>query len=630
MIQDQTSNTLSWSPDRTLPSLVLSSSLSSQSTSGPSSTRSRQARRDSRPQLQASSSSPTPSTPPTTYPPSSDASSSTDSFKTADSLPSPAAPSPASTTISHASTSPESQSPSQADPPSGRNNLLGSSLNLNKPLPILPPPSRPPSSYGYGPFVAETAPPPPAYTPFDPHALLFHISFPYIYASSNDASSAPTPRYQVSLSHTRAGRPHQLALRRLTRSESRRVAFASDGSSTSPTASTSALVPFDNDLTLYTATYYSPRAAVPEIRGCKASTVAGRLVPSPASPFALAAGRSWKGRGASWELCRLTREKTDGGGERDGRWEFREKEAWRRDVVFAATERMEKEKKKGVSGGGREQEEEYRRVRRKGSLGMSLRRGLGMATAPATTTTMRIAAAGEQHCRYDSNEDAIEDAEEPSQTRRHHHGIFEWRAGTVSLSSPSPPSPSQSSTMATTPVAPSQLVATSGAITTTKTIPINFPVHAATAPPATSANEPRSAGIDADVEAQGSSRRRAGTTSTATMTGTRMGMGMMRRRPSSTALALRRVASRVSLRTTDNIVDDTATDPDAPSSTPFMKRERERGRQRKMHQTSTRRWLRLERPLERRALDALVMAWVVSAWMDMDGQGPGLGEDGSD
>ncbi|KAK8162824.1 hypothetical protein BKA80DRAFT_273767 [Phyllosticta citrichinensis] len=218
---------------------------------------------------------------------------------------------------------------------------------------------------------------------------------------------------------------------------------------------------------------------------------------------------------------------------------------------------------------------------------MSLRREFRMATAPATTTT-------------------------------------------TSLSCPSPPSPSQSSTTATTPVAPSQLVATSGAITTTKTIPINLPVHAATAPPATSTNELRGAGID---DAQGSSRRRAGTTSTATTTGTRMGTGMMRRRPSSTALALRRVASRVSLRTTDNIVDndnDNGVDTGAPSSTPLVKRDRERGRQRKMHQTSTRRWLHLERPLECRELDALVMAWVVSVWMDMDGQGPGLTEDGSD
>ncbi|KAK7522958.1 uncharacterized protein IWZ02DRAFT_259139 [Phyllosticta citriasiana] len=583
MIQDQTSSTWFWSRGRRLPSLALSSSLSSQSTSGPSSTRSKQARRDSTLQLQVSSSNPTLSTPPTTYPPSSDASSSTDSFKTPESLPSPGPPSPASTTSSRASSSPHSQSSRQENAAASERS---NAVNLNKPLPILPPPSRPPSHYGYASIVP---PPPPAYTPFDPHTLLFHISFPYIYASSNDASSSSsTPRYQVSLSHTRAGRPHQLALRRLTRSESRRVAFTTTTTTTGGAAAattTTTAIPFDIDLTLYTATYYSPRAAVPDIRGYKASTVAGQLVPSSTSSFsaaAAAAGRGWKGKGAGWELCRLTRERTDCG-ERDGRWEYREKEVWRRDVVFAATKRTGKERFKGVSGGcGGQGEGEGggRRVRRKGSL-----------------------------------------AEQPSQIQRRHHGVFEWRAGTVSLSSPSPPFSTISSTQAVSSptIMPTQLLATSGAITTTTTLSTNVPAHAATAPP-TMGNLRGNGGVgDSDLQ---SSRRRAGTTSTTNTTPSRLA-----HRSSSTALALRRVASRVSLRTdntTSNIDDSVDVDKEASSPTPWKKSERARKAQTK----TTGRWLRLERPLERRALDALIMAWVVSVWMDMDGQGTGLGEEG--
>ncbi|KAK7545591.1 hypothetical protein IWX49DRAFT_337711 [Phyllosticta citricarpa] len=578
MIQDQTSSTWFWSRKRRLPSLALSSTLSSQSTSGPSSTRSKQARRDSTLQLQVSSSNPTLSTPPTTYPPSSDASSSTDSFKTAESLPSLGPPSPASTTSSRASSSPHSQSSRQENAAASERS---NAVNLNKPLPILPPPSRPPSHYGYASFVP---PPPPAYTPFDPHTLLFHISFPYIYASSNNASSSSsTPRYQVSLSHTRAGHPHQMALRRLTRSESRRVAFTTTTTGGSATATTTTTaIPFDIDLTLYTATYYSPRATVPDIRGCKASTIAGRLVPSSTSSFAAAAAarRGWKGKGAGWELCRLTRESTDGG-ERDGRWGYMEKEVWRRDVVFAATERTEKERFKGVSGGcGGQGEREGggRRVRRKGSL-----------------------------------------AEQPSQIQRRHHGVFEWRAGTVSLSSPSPPSSTISSTQAVSSptIMPTQLLATSGAITTTTTLSINVPAHAATAPP-TMGNLRGTGGVgDGDLQ----SSRRAGTMSTTNTTPSRLA-----HRSSSTALALRRVASRVSLRTdntTSNIDDSVDVDKEASSPTPWKKNERARKAQTK----TTRRWLRLEQPLERRALDALIMAWVVSVWMDMDGQGTGLGEE---
>ncbi|KAK7520271.1 hypothetical protein IWZ03DRAFT_413039 [Phyllosticta citriasiana] len=479
MIQDQTSSTWFWSRGRRLPSLALSSSLSSQSTSGPSSTRSKQARRDSTLQLQVSSSNPTLSTPPTTYPPSSDASSSTDSFKTPESLPSPGPPSPASTTSSRASSSPHSQSSRQENAAASERS---NAVNLNKPLPILPPPSRPPSHYGYASIVP---PPPPAYTPFDPHTLLFHISFPYIYASSNDASSSSsTPRYQVSLSHTRAGRPHQLALRRLTRSESRRVAFTTTTTTTGGAAAattTTTAIPFDIDLTLYTATYYSPRAAVPDIRGYKASTDA--------------AGK------------------------------------------------------------------------------------------------------------------------------RRHHGVFEWRAGTVSLSSPSPPFSTISSTQAVSSptIMPTQLLATSGAITTTTTLSTNVPAHAATAPP-TMGNLRGNGGVgDSDLQ---SSRRRAGTTSTTNTTPSRLA-----HRSSSTALALRRVASRVSLRTdntTSNIDDSVDVDKEASSPTPWKKSERARKAQTK----TTGRWLRLERPLERRALDALIMAWVVSVWMDMDGQGTGLGEEG--
>ncbi|KAK8203767.1 hypothetical protein IWZ01DRAFT_560296 [Phyllosticta capitalensis] len=610
MNREQRSKTIPSTREDVPPSLTISStSLLSQSTSGLSSARSKPTRPSSTPQLgMVPSSSPTP---PTTYPPSTDeAPDSPDSFRTPDSPPSPGLPSPASpsSTISSNQLSPTS-SPRPRDQ---------SNLDLNKPLPFPPPPSRPPSGYGY----TRLPPPPPAYAPFDPHALLFTIAFPYIYASSGDANASPspsstcTPRYQLSTSQTRAGRPYQLALRRLTRSESRRVALAMTETAEPPAVAEAVHIPFDSDLTLYTVTYFSPRAAVPEMRGCKASTVAGRLQPSGPFPPASAGGfraglgrkksrnggTKNKGRGACWELCRLTRERdgedghVGGGGlglgqkEVGTKWGYKDKDAWRREVVFAVTEK-ETELGRGAAAGGEPKDEAeekreeglVRRVRRKGSLGLSLRRGFGTKRSSEDDWTR-------EHRRNGNGGEPDDEASSPTihhHKNHHRHRVFEWRAGSVSLSSTT----TTTNAPPPAPILPTQLLATSGSTTSTQTHPFARPIHAATAPAST-----------------------------------------LHRRPSTTALALRRVASRVSLRTAPSCstmsTAPTFASSSAPSTTArtapgagaFQTRTVTAGPGEVLRvREETRRWLRLEKPLERRALDALVAAWVAGVWMECEG-----------
>ncbi|KAF2495005.1 hypothetical protein BU16DRAFT_51983 [Lophium mytilinum] len=130
---------------------------------------------------------------------------------------------------------------------------------------------------------------PPAYHALDP--LLSHLTLaaPLIHASTTSSTSS-LPRYQLSQTLTKSGRPLTLSIRHLLPTECRRLSTASQSSR--PEA-----LRYDDDTTLYHISRHGPRA---ELRGLRAGTLDGRI---ELTSGAGVRGRWWK----FWHVVRSQR-----------------------------------------------------------------------------------------------------------------------------------------------------------------------------------------------------------------------------------------------------------------------------------------------------------------------------------
>ncbi|KAF4311160.1 hypothetical protein GTA08_BOTSDO13298 [Botryosphaeria dothidea] len=192
--------------------------------------------------------------------------------------------------------------------------------------------------------------PPPDYNTFDPLARDFHLDNDLIYASNSNL-----PQYQIKLTPTTTGRPHKLRLRRLLPTETRRAAHRQSTSSvpsaqptvhpltrttTAPPsssplpqpASTVTTIPYDADMTCYTATLHPTNAL--KIRGHRASSLRSYITvaPSPLASSAVARTTSFHHHVRNEQFDALD----PAHDARIQKYGYHSKDEWVREVLFKA------------------------------------------------------------------------------------------------------------------------------------------------------------------------------------------------------------------------------------------------------------------------------------------------------